>query len=377
MRRWIPALIACAALLVAPVGARALPSVVSQEFRAAAMVSGAAGWSQTDRGLYWTTDGGVHWRSITPPIPHPARIGDVQFADPTRGWVFSEEGSEGDTRDVIYTTRDGGLRWARKRIVVDGLGTNAGGASFAMAGPELDFALVRESRNTAYSVGYLFRSRDGGADWEQMAHQPPHAGEIAFTDNREGWLAGGGPHPALYRTRNGGRSWTEVRLPRPPGYPAPPAGRLPRRGQAGADFLAPHFEPDGRGTLVASYLKRGASAPITVLYTTTDAGNHWKLASTARDKIAGISLISYRGEGAAIGYDGPDLTLLTAGTAPTRLPGTGLPREGFPLLSFSGSEDGFAFESDDECEILIHCTLVNRLYFSSDGGASWTPTTRP
>jgi hypothetical protein len=212
-----------------------------------------------------------------------------------------------------------------------------------------------------------------------MKLPPPHAGEIAFTDNLHGWLAGGGPHPAFYRTRDGGRSWTEVRLLRPPGFAEAPAGQPPGRGESNADFLAPRFEPDGHGTLVATYLKRGGRNATTVLYTTTDDGNRWMLASTVHGGIAGISLVSYRGEGTAIGFDypGPDLTLLTAGAAPSQLPGTGLAKESFPRLSFSGSEDGFAVETARECEVLIHCTLVNQLLFSSDGGASWTPTTRP
>lgn len=376
-RRLLP-LLAIAISLLVPATAVARPED-PRDFEAAEMVRGTEGWAQTFRGLYWTTDGGAHWRNITPPIPHPARLGTVQFANPRRGWVFSEEGREGETRDAIYSTSDGGLSWTRTRIEVDGLGTNAGGASFAMAGHELVFALIREARNTAYSVGYLFRSRDGGARWEQMKQHPPHAGEIAFTDNLHGWLAGGGPHPALYRTRDGGRSWTEVRLPRPPGFADPSTERRPGYPAVTANYLAPRFEPGGQGTLVATYLKLGGRNAMTALYTTVDDGNHWKLASTVHGGIAGISLVSYRGEGTAVGFDypGPDLTLLTASAAPARLPGTGLAKESFPRLSFSSPEDGFAVETAQECEVLIHCTLVNQLLFSSDGGSSWAPTTRP
>jgi photosystem II stability/assembly factor-like uncharacterized protein len=331
------------------------------------MVAGTEGWARTYRGLYWTTDGGGHWRNITPPIEHPARLGTVYFADPERGWAISEEGREGDNRDAIFSTADGGVTWTRTRIEVDRLGTNVAGASFAAAGPHLTYALVREARNTAYGVGYLFASRDGGPRWRQLPKPPPHAGEISFTDGRHGWLAGEGPHPAFYRTRDAGRSWTEVRLPRPPGL-----------AEAQAGYLAPRFEANGHGVLAATYTNYGARA-VAALYTTDDNGNHWKLAAYFGPGIPGISLLSYRGDDAAVGYDypGPGLTLLAVGAAPEHLAGTGLPPESNPSLSFSGPEDGFAFESDEECEILIHCTLVNQLYFSADGGASWTATTRP
>jgi hypothetical protein len=58
MRRWIPALLACATLFVAPAGAGALPFEHPRDFKGAAMVSGTEGWAQTRRGLYWTSDGG-------------------------------------------------------------------------------------------------------------------------------------------------------------------------------------------------------------------------------------------------------------------------------------------------------------------------------
>lgn len=62
------------------------------------------------------------------------------------------------------------------------------------------------------------------------------------------------------------------------------------------------------------------------------------------------------------------------------LAGTGLPRRILPWLSFSGSEDGFGRIDGEDCTVTAkeaHCTEVNGLYFSADGGESWKPTTRP
>ena len=45
-------------------------------------------------------------------------------------------------------------------------------------------------------------------------------------------------------------------------------------------WISGRHEADGHGTLVATYVKRGGGATTTVLYTTADDGDHWKLAST-------------------------------------------------------------------------------------------------
>jgi photosystem II stability/assembly factor-like uncharacterized protein len=369
MRRWIPTLLACAALFVAPAGAGALPFEHPRDFQAAAMVSGTEGWAQTRRGLYWTSDGGQSWRNITPPLAHPARLGSVRFETAERGWAMSEEGGEGRNRTALFATEDGGRSWTRTRIEVKGLLTQASGAYFAPVGAHEVFALVGEARNTAYSVGYLFVSHDDGHSWHQLPKPPPHAGAIAFSSPKDGWLAGGGPHPALYRTRDGGRSWSEVRLPRPPGL-----------AEAAAGYLRPQFEAGGRGILAAAYANRGESATV-VLYETADDGGHWKLAESTRVGVEGAApwLLAYRGEGQIVaeGYPTPQLELLeTAGSA-SRLGATGLPEEFLPALSFSGAEDGFAYVDGEECVHKIRCTETNQLYFTGDGGDSWAPVVRP
>jgi hypothetical protein len=333
------------------------------------MVSGSEGWAQTGRGLYWTADGGQSWRNITPPLEHPARLGSVHFADPDHGWAEAEEGREGHNRVALFATGDGGRSWSRTRVEVKGLATNAAGASFAPVGTREVFALVGEARNTAFSVGYLLVSHDGGRHWHQLPRRPPHAGQIVFTGPRDGWLAGGGPHPALYRTRDGGHGWSEVDLPRPPGDSAAQAG-----------YLAPKFGPGGAGILAAGYDNRGEKGTA-VLYTTTDDGAHWKLASSAKLSIegSGSELLAYRGEDSLFvqEYPPPRLALLSTGAAPTPFASIGLPEEFFPYLSFSGPEDGFALIDGEECVRKVRCTTTNQLYFSDDGGQSWAPVRRP
>jgi photosystem II stability/assembly factor-like uncharacterized protein len=339
-----------------------------RDFVEDALVSGASGWARTYQGVYWTDDGGGHWRNISP-AGHPARLQAVDFADAEHGWAVAEEGNEPHPRAALFATSNGGRSWTRTRIQLPSRYAQVGNASFAAVGAHRVFALVRESRNTAFSIGYLYASRDDGRHWHQLA-EPPHAGEIAFTSARDGWIAEEGPQPALYRTRDGGRSWTEVRLRRPAGL-----------AKARAGYLAPRFEADGHGVLAATY-DNYAKRAVAVLYTTADFGSHWKLAASVRLIGEGDpALFAYRDEDLLTAiFPSPQLGLLSVGAPPLALAGTGLPTEFSPSLSFSGDEDGFGRIDGEDCTVrgnTANCTEVNGLYFSADGGESWKPTTRP
>jgi photosystem II stability/assembly factor-like uncharacterized protein len=369
LRRLLPLLLG-ALLLVAPASAGAEP-VSPRDFLEAEMVASASGWAQTNRGVYWTDDGGASWRDITPEAGRPVFPQAVEFADPEHGWAVAEEGSEPHPRPALFATSDGGRSWTRTPISIGSRYSQVGDAYFSAVGPHRVFALVRESRNTAFSVGYMFESRDGGRHWHELPERPPHAGPIVFTGARDGWLAEEGPEPTLYRTRDGGRRWTEVDLPRAPWLL-----------KARADYLPPQFEADGHGILAATYDNFEKPA-YTFLYTTSDFGHHWKLATKARLIVEGDPAVNaYRGpETVLTGLEeSPRLGLLGLDGTTATLAGSGLPAEHSPSLSFSGSEDGFARIEGEDCDVTAkraNCTEVNGLYFTADGGESWAPTKRP
>jgi len=335
------------------------------------MVSGASGWARTYRGLYWTDGGGVGWRKITPPVAHPATLRSIEFADTERGWALAEEGNEPHPRPALFATQDGGHSWTRTPIHFGSRYSQAGSASFAAVGAHRVLALVRESRNTAFSIGYLFVSHDGGRRWHQLPEPPPHAGEIVFTSTRDGWLAEEGPNPSLYRTRDEGRSWQEVRLQRPTGLV-----------KARADYLAPRFEADGHGVLAATYDNFEKRA-FTVLYTSEDFGRHWTLSASTRLLVEGNPVAAaYRGFESVMTaiFETPQLGLLSVDDSTLSLAGAGLPAEYSPSLSFSDSENGFGRIDGEDCTVKARrarCTDVNNLYYTGDGGTSWAPTTRP
>jgi len=348
---------------VSPAGTRMAGTAAAREaaefrdeYTGAELVSGERGWAHTHGGLYWTDDGGRHWREITPP-GDPDAIDGVYFRNSRQGWAGAEEGNEGDNHVVLFATADGGRSWRRVPVEVEGLLTNAAGVSFAAVGRRRVFALVAESTDTASSSGHLFTSSDGGRHWHQMP-DPPHDGAMSFESPQDGWFAAGGHLPGLYRTRNGGRTWTEVEVSPPPGVPAENATFDPPRIDAGGDGLLP-------------VIFRAPAAVTAVLYRTGDRGRHWKPVSHYRMKLRGEVTASEhlfrRGRGAAVVADHarPPYTLLGPGRRHSTLKAAGLPP--YARLSFSGRY-GFA---------LVHTTSLNRLFLSTDGGADWKSTSHP
>ncbi|MGV1047932.1 MAG: WD40/YVTN/BNR-like repeat-containing protein [Solirubrobacterales bacterium] len=327
-------------------------------YTGAELVSGERGWARTHEGLYWTEDGGREWREITPP-GDPATLDGVYFRNPEQGWAGAEEGQEGENRVVLFATGDGGRTWRRRPVEVDGLGTIASGTAFAPVGRHRVFALVGESRNTAYSVGHLFTSGDGGRHWHQLP-DPPHRGPIAFESPREGWLAAEGHLPGLYRTDDGGHTWTEVKVAPPPGVPAEKA-----------TFRPPRINAEGGGLLPVVF--DAPQASTAVVYRTEDRGRSWEPITRYRMRLRGAvpagSHLYHRGDGATIvsDYGPPPYVLLGPGRRhPAPLSARGLPPRA--RLSFAGARYGFA---------LVHTNDLDRLYRSEDGGKSWKPTSHP
>jgi photosystem II stability/assembly factor-like uncharacterized protein len=171
----------------------------------AGVVAANAVWAMNGIGLWYTTDGGARWRTITPPRVRGqdvvARIVQIQFVDPAHGWASGSDipggppTADGGTRStMLFRTTDGGRTWFHTR------------ANCAGCGGTLSF-LDRDDGFTLAGTT-LYRTHDGGVTWRRVA-ATSFRGWIEFIDARRGWAAswfGGG----LYRTVDGGRTWKLV-----------------------------------------------------------------------------------------------------------------------------------------------------------------------
>jgi photosystem II stability/assembly factor-like uncharacterized protein len=189
-----------------------------------ALESAQRGWAMNGLGLWLTTDGGAHWRTVTPLVPGGdviARIGDVQFVDAQHGWANGQD----LIGRVFY--KDGSNRFSMLERTVDGGRTWIGSKhNCAACGGTMSFLDASTGFTLANRV--LFATRDGGETWHRVA-TAPFQGEIEFADAQHGW--GVTYSGRLYRTTDGGRTWRRVPfhgvalLPQPSGAVAVRTGR--------------------------------------------------------------------------------------------------------------------------------------------------------
>jgi photosystem II stability/assembly factor-like uncharacterized protein len=329
----------------------------------AEMVRGDEGWERSRAGLFWTPDGGRSWRSITPPVPDSTAPSSVHFASPRGGWALAELGREGATHPVVFTTLDGGRSWRHARLPLPELLLPAASASFAPAGGDRVFLLLKQEGDTASNVGFLLESSDGGRSWQSLP-RPPQAGQISFESGRDGWLAGGFPGSKLWRTEDGGRSWTQVKL----------AG-LPETGGHWVSYLPPRISAGGRGLLPTVWPGSEGLGTRAILYSTADAGRTWKrLSSTRLPQVNGSleadGVFSPRGPGRSLLMHDPVTGAIALVRADGRVepfrPSHGLPE--WSRIDLSDASNGFA---------LSPFRHPPKLAVTGDGGRRWSPVRLP
>ncbi|GEM_PF-3401323 len=373
-------------------GGRARPKISSARFVVEGeMVAGEEGWVRSGVGVFWTPDGGRTWRPITPPVPHGWGIPGVYFANPRRGWALSDTGTEDDIRASMYRTTDGGRTWRHTRLRAANLFTSATQVSFSLVDGHDLFALPKVSGDTASNFGPLLVSHDSGRHWRELPKPPPEAGRISFETPRRGWLAGGHPGPALYRTVDGGRTWTEVDPGNPHATPPPQPPEGPREetpieeeetsglGETKEDiYTTPLIGRDGHGILgmLEATGREGPNGTPTVVWRTTDYGRSWHRVATihlpyVNSTLEANEVLTRRGRSRSfLVHDPGNRSYTVVGpdghAAPVR-PIRGLPSNS-SAITLSDTRHGLAFPS---------FTNRSTLSFTKDGGRDWTQVPVP
>jgi photosystem II stability/assembly factor-like uncharacterized protein len=193
-------------------------------------------------GLWKTVDGGTTWSPVTDGQIKSSSVGAVAVSESNPDIVYIGMGEaclRGNIMqgDGIYKSTDAGKTW--KHV---GLADSQVIARVRVhpKNPDLVYAAVFGHPAAPHDTRGVYRSRDGGQNWERVLFRDNKTGAIDLAIDRANpsvlyaalweayrtaWqMSSGGPGSGLFKSTDGGDTWTE--LTRNPGMPAGVIGRI-------------------------------------------------------------------------------------------------------------------------------------------------------
>ncbi len=293
---------------------------------------GAAGWLQTSDRLLHSRDGGKSWVDVTPKVSTLERLRPV---DGDQAWLSN--GQE------LIRTRDGGRTWLSA-------GAPFSHGAIAFASESRGWAMVSAGVAAGSMPVTIYRTEDGGASWTKLEGGLPNGGlkdGITFLSHKVGWITGityAPGHTYLYLTKDGGGSWAPQELPVPTGYKE-------------ANLLVQSPILLGPAEVVLPMRIQGAGDQ-TVFFRSTDAGQSWK----SGPALPGMGAYAFAGLTHGWYWDGKALQATTdAGATWSTVPTT---LQTVTALAFSDPKTGLAVAD-------------GALLRTEDGGQTWIPVQLP
>ncbi len=176
-------------------------------------------------GVYKSTDGGAHWQNIG--LRDTLQIGRIAIdpADPNLVYVAALGHAYGPNPERgVFRTKDGGKTW--EKVLEKGPDIGAVDLALAPDAPGLLYATTWRARRTPWSQyapnggpgSGLYKSADGGTSWTEVKGRGLPAGEwgragVAIARGTHGQrvyvlLEAQAKESGLYRSDDGGETWT-------------------------------------------------------------------------------------------------------------------------------------------------------------------------
>lgn len=319
--------------------------------RALYMLDSSNGWATGDSYTLRTSDGGLTWYNVLPDVVPVAAF----FLNSANGWVIASSGA-------LYRTTNDGAQWTQ--------------SDFPFCGEHLQCTLQFLNSKDGYLLSgspigmfkypiSLYQTSDGGASWTlKFSHTPeaepgglPLSGYkygVTFRDALNGWI-NGGDYPAdgyfyLFRTTDGGLTWSQVQAALPAGYES-----------AYITVGAPQFFGFNQAVLPVWF---GTDTGRDLfLYVSSDGGDTWTpSAGFARD-VDAVDLLSMS-NAISWGNYGHFFVTGNAGASWTPLTPNLDFGDGFRTLEFISPSTGWLIQAP--------VNGSTPLYRSLDGGLTWT-----
>ncbi len=196
----------------------------------------------TGGGVWKTTDGGLTWRPVTNRFLKTSSVGAIAVAESNPDVVYvgmGEVALRGNViqGDGVYKTTDAGRTWTHvgleKTMAIGRIRVHP-------SNPDVVYVAALGNPYGPNPERGVFKTTDGGKTWDRVLFRDEKTGAVDLTLDAKNpdtlyagfWevfrtphsLSSGGPGGGLFKTSDGGKTWTE--LTKKPGLPAPIWGKI-------------------------------------------------------------------------------------------------------------------------------------------------------
>ncbi|MFN2510120.1 MAG: WD40/YVTN/BNR-like repeat-containing protein [Pyrinomonadaceae bacterium] len=197
----------------------------------------------TGGGVWKTTDGGINWEPITDgTVFGTGSVGAIGLSDSDPNIIYvgmGESPVRGNVShgDGVYKSMDAGKTW--KRVGLEDT-RQIGRVRVHPRNPDVVYVAALGHLFGPNEQRGIFRSKDGGKNWERVLQRGNKAGAIDLVFDptnpnilyagfwevyRKPWtLESGGPGGGIFKSTDGGDTWTEIT--RNPGLPKGMVGKI-------------------------------------------------------------------------------------------------------------------------------------------------------
>ena len=182
----------------------------------------------TGGGVWKTGDAGTYWENVSDRFFKRASVGAiaVSLSDPNVIYVgMGESCIRGNVShgDGVYRSTDAGKTWTHLGLADT---RHIGKVRIHPTDPETVYVAALGHAHGPNTERGVFRSRDGGATWKKVLYRNDRAGAVDLSIDpnnpriiyatfweaiRRPWeLVSGGPGSGMFRSNDGGDTWTEI-----------------------------------------------------------------------------------------------------------------------------------------------------------------------